>query len=291
MDHQSVSMRQSSIQMGETICADEAAKTHGHEEYMRQAMYVAREALRKGEVPVGCIIVWDPIDARNEDSNTDPTDTHKAATPPALPPPEPMVVSFGANLVNATRDATRHAELVAIDRLISHGVSSDDLCLPDTALPVSCRQESDQATAFPNLDGPHAKSWVDSYSDWKSMVAHFWREIAKYNGGTAPSVQHVMAHCDLYVTCEPCIMCAAALRRVGIRRVFYGCQNDRFGGCGGLLSLDRNSSTDGKNKESFECVKGVLEKEAISLLRTFYKRENCHAPDDKRKRKESPVPS
>ena len=40
---------------------------------------------------------------------------------------------------------------------------------------------------------------------------------------------------DLYVTVEPCIMCAAALRIVGIRRVFYGCVNERFGGCGSVL--------------------------------------------------------
>ena len=37
---------------------------------------------------------------------------------------------------------------------------------------------------------------------------------------------------ELYVTCEPCIMCASALQQLGCRRVCFGCQNDRFGGCG-----------------------------------------------------------
>jgi tRNA(Arg) A34 adenosine deaminase TadA len=41
-----------------------------------------------------------------------------------------VVISHGANQVNATRDATRHAELVAIDRLINGGRSSDGLMLP-----------------------------------------------------------------------------------------------------------------------------------------------------------------
>lgn len=41
----------------------------------------------------------------------------------------------------------------------------------------------------------------------------------------------------LYVTVEPCIMCASAMRQVGIEKVVYGCANDRFGGCGGVQSI------------------------------------------------------
>lgn len=41
----------------------------------------------------------------------------------------------------------------------------------------------------------------------------------------------------LYVTVEPCIMCAAAMRQVGIEKVIYGCANDRFGGTGGVQSI------------------------------------------------------
>jgi len=43
----------------------------------------------------------------------------------------------------------------------------------------------------------------------------------------------------LYVTVEPCIMCAAALRQLGIKEVFYGCANDRFGGCGSVLGVNQ----------------------------------------------------
>jgi len=42
---------------------------------------------------------------------------------------------------------------------------------------------------------------------------------------------------DLYVTVEPCIMCASALRQLRIRAVYYGCSNDRFGGTGGVFSI------------------------------------------------------
>jgi tRNA-specific adenosine deaminase 2 len=42
---------------------------------------------------------------------------------------------------------------------------------------------------------------------------------------------------DLYVTVEPCIMCASALRQLEVKRVFFGCANQRFGGCGSVLNV------------------------------------------------------
>lgn len=43
---------------------------------------------------------------------------------------------------------------------------------------------------------------------------------------------------DLYVTVEPCVMCASALRQLNIRTVYFGAANDRFGGCGSVLSIN-----------------------------------------------------
>ncbi|KAI3839773.1 hypothetical protein MKW98_010078 [Papaver atlanticum] len=67
----------------------------------------------------------------------------------------------------------------------------------------------------------------------------------------------------LYVTCEPCIMCAAAISILGIKAVYYGCANDKFGGFGSILSLhSRNTEhllSDGASemKGCFTC-KGVI---------------------------------
>lgn len=79
--------------------------------------------------------------------------------------------------------------------------------------------------------------------------------------------------------------CAAALSMVGIGRVFFGCRNDRFGGCGSILHLHISDTVPSSKHVGFPIVGGILEAEAISLLRSFYDRENFHAPDDKRKRK------
>ena len=49
--------------------------------------------------------------------------------------------------------------------------------------------------------------------------------------------QSILRETDLYVTVEPCIMCASALRQYRIRKVYFGCKNDRFGGTGGVLNI------------------------------------------------------
>ena len=57
----------------------------------------------------------------------------------------------------------------------------------------------------------------------------------------------------LYVTVEPCIMCAHALNLAAVERVVFGCENDKFGGNGSVLSLHLYPK--GPN---FSLTKGVL---------------------------------
>lgn len=47
----------------------------------------------------------------------------------------------------------------------------------------------------------------------------------------------ILKETDLYVTVEPCVMCASMLRQYGIRAVYFGCWNERFGGTGGVLNI------------------------------------------------------
>lgn len=53
--------------------------------------------------------------------------------------------------------------------------------------------------------------------------------------------------CDMYVTLEPCCMCAGAIINFRLRSVYIGATNDRFGCCGSnlnLLDLNLNHTTD-----------------------------------------------
>jgi len=91
--------------------------------------------------------------------------------------------------------------------------------------------------------------------------------------------------CDLYVTCEPCIMCAAALARLGIKKVYFGCYNERFGGNGSILSVHLDDRI--KSQTCYPVQANLLREEAVALFQQFYLGENRRAPEGKRKRKGS----
>lgn len=85
---------------------------------------------------------------------------------------------------------------------------------------------------------------------------------------------------DLYVTVEPCVMCASALRQYGIHNVFFGCGNERFGGTGTVLSIHSDAMLDAP----YTSYGGLFRNEAINLLRRFYIQENDKAPQPRPKR-------
>jgi len=89
-----------------------------------------------------------------------------------------------------------------------------------------------------------------------------------------------MHETDLYVTVEPCIMCASALRQYQIRSVFYGCGNERFGGTGSVLSVHSDLGID----PAYPVKGGLMREEAIMLLRKFYIQENEKAPNPRPKK-------
>ncbi|KAI8620140.1 cytidine deaminase-like protein [Chytriomyces sp. MP71] len=100
----------------------------------------------------------------------------------------------------------------------------------------------------------------------------------------APS--DVLSRADLYVTIEPCVMCASALRHMRFRKVYFGAGNERFGGCGSVLNIHNDPSfcsLQNALEPAYEVESGIFKEEAIMMLRKFYLRENNHAPQPKRK--------
>ncbi|KAH8107155.1 tRNA specific adenosine deaminase [Cristinia sonorae] len=158
-----------------------------HTKWMLEALAMAEDALEAGEVPVGCVFVRHDV-----------------------------IIAKARNRTNELRNATRHAELEAIDCILA-----DKLLTPQL-------------------------------------------------------VQYPLSETTLYVTVEPCIMCASALRQLGIKEVYYGCQNDRFGGCGSVLGV--SSGLKHPKHPGYLAADGYLREEAIMMLRRFYITENTNAP-------------
>lgn len=93
----------------------------------------------------------------------------------------------------------------------------------------------------------------------------------------------------LYVTVEPCVMydlderdktrfcgifanfivfrCAHAMILAGVKLVYYGCGNERFGGCGSVLPVHQEL-------QGLKCVSGILADDSVALLKGFYAQEN-----------------
>ena len=142
-------------------------------DYMSRALELAKEALTAGEVPVGCVIVWE--DGR--------------------------IVGEGRNRREEDGDALGHAELMAI------------------------------------------------------------REACKTLGGWR------LTKARLYVTLEPCPMCAGAILNAKIGEVHYGARDESMGACGSVLNLFEENFGSLKGPRLY---RGPLEQECGQLLTDFF---------------------
>ena len=127
-----------------------------------------------------------------------------------------VIISHGANQVNATRDATRHAEVVAIDRMLSGAVSTDLLRLPQNMLLKKNNNGTNNiADNDGEEDGKNFEGTATSASAKSSAFNDAWVNVPddpnhwknKYGWGSGRVYKKsILSQCDLYVTCEPCIM-------------------------------------------------------------------------------------
>ena len=74
-------------------------------------------------------------------------------------------------------------------------------------------------------------------------------------------------NCELYVTLEPCPMCAGAILNARIKRVIYGASDEKYGACGSVCDL---FSMDFNHHPQVEA--GVCEEESRALLQEFFQK-------------------
>ena len=142
------------------------------EKYMRQALRLAKKASDNGDVPIGCLIVY-----------------------------EGKVIARGYNRRNKDKQSLAHAELIAIKKA--------------------------------------------------SKVMGDWR----------------LEDCKMYVTLEPCQMCAGAIVQARIPEIVIGCMNPKAGCAGSIINLLDIQEFNHQVK----VTKGVLESECSSMLTEFFR--------------------
>ena len=142
-----------------------------YEKWMRFALVEAIKAFDCGEVPIGCVVVK-----------------------------ENRIIGKGFNQVETLKDATAHAEMIAIT---SASGTNDD-----------------------------------------------WR----------------LNDCFLFVTKEPCPMCAGAIVNSRLKQVVFGCYDEEAGCCGSLYQL----CGDPRFKTKVAVKGGVIEAECKSIIKQFF---------------------
>ena len=149
------------------------------ETFMREALRLALKARAADEVPVGAVVVRDR-----------------------------KIISRGYNQVELLKDATAHAEMLAL-------------------------------TAAEAAVG-----------DWR------------------------LTDCDLYVTKEPCPMCAGAIVHTRIRRVIFGCPDIRAGAAGTVMNLVQHNALN----HCCQITSGILRDECAGLLQDFFRKKRLTQP-------------
>ncbi|MEM8629264.1 MAG: tRNA adenosine(34) deaminase TadA [Chlamydiota bacterium] len=139
--------------------------------YMQEALREARIAFAAGEVPVGAVVV------------------HAG-----------RIIGRGHNQVEMLRDATAHAEMIALSAASAH------------------------------------------FEDWRLLDT------------------------DLYVTLEPCVMCAGALMQCRVKNVFWGASDIRLGAGGSFVDLFSLQHP----MHRIAVQGGILAEESAHLLRSFF---------------------
>lgn len=79
--------------------------------------------------------------------------------------------------------------------------------------------------------------------------------------------------CEMYVTTEPCQMCAGAIVQARIKKVYIGCMNPKAGCAGSILNLLQVD----KFNHQVEIESGILKDECSSLLTSFFRKLRNHS--------------
>lgn len=210
------------------------------------------------------------------------------------------------NATNVTRNGTRHAEFMAISALLSYPRKDGPrrTSLRPKNLPRPPPKTADDASDAASVE---SRSPDEGNEDGKK--GHLYPYGQKLHPDDRVN-REIIRECILYVTVEPCVMCASLLRQLGVQKVYFGAVNDKFGGTGGVFSIHANSlpiredgqtasahptprpsqlpdgsgtlgtsyppgGGDGGNVEAgYEIEGGWGRDEAVGLLRRFYVQEN-----------------
>jgi tRNA(adenine34) deaminase len=94
-------------------------------------------------------------------------------------------------------------------------------------------------------------------------------ELLTLKSGARETGNWRLSDATLYVTKEPCIMCAGAMLNARLGKLVYGCRDEKGGAVDSLYVL----LSDQRLNHQVEVVSGVLEKECAEILKRFFRKK------------------
>lgn len=155
------------------------------------------------------------------------------------------VLAEAANRTETDRDPAAHAELL----VIREGCKTLDARMSYQSPPTIGRMEGGHSNTKPN-NAP-------------LLTSPLWGEELR---ATRPA--RFLEGCDLYVTLEPCAMCAAAISFARIRRLYYGAYDPK----GGAVDHGPRFFSQPTCHHAPEVIGGIMERECGEVLKKFFKR-------------------
>lgn len=111
------------------------------------------------------------------------------------------------------------------------------------------------------------------------VIARAWNQVEMLKDATAHAEMIALTQaqsalgdwrlneCDLYVTKEPCPMCAGAIMHCRVRRVIFGCPDPKGGAAGGVWNLLQSPNLNHRS----EITSGILGEDCAQMLKAFFK--------------------
>lgn len=97
----------------------------------------------------------------------------------------------------------------------------------------------------------------------KSVLAH--AEILAIQKASKKLDSWILEDCTMYVTLEPCPMCAGTILQSRIKKLVYATKEPKFGACQSVMNL-----FDYKFNHQVEITEGILQEEASNLMKNFF---------------------
>ncbi len=143
------------------------------------------------------------------------------------------------------------------NKFILEAIKQAKIAMSQDEVPVGAVLVKDEKIIASNFN--RNRSLLDPTAHAEILVI---RESAKILGS------HRLEDCDIYITLEPCIMCAAAISLARIRRVYYSASDKKFGAVeNGVISRAPNCY------HQPEIYSGFCESDSVDLLKEFFQKK------------------